>query len=126
MFSKEELGDNGELTAFRLTKEQADVIKDMQERISASVDKKTLVITVSVQMQDPLISASLTQIVVEKLQGIHHQLPRTQKAKQDLEFTEKVFGEARESYYKANVRMPPLRMRTRTSSLPVTAPSRSV
>ena len=100
MFSKEELGDNGELTAFRLTKEQADVIKDMQERISASVDKKTLVITVSVQMQDPLISASLTQIVVEKLQGYITNY-RTQKAKQDLEFTEKVFGEARESYYKA-------------------------
>ena len=51
-------------------------------------------------MQDPLISASLTQIVVEKLQGYITNY-RTQKAKQDLEFTEKVFGEARESYYKA-------------------------
>ena len=51
-------------------------------------------------MQDPLISASLTQIVVKKLQGYITNY-RTQKAKQDLEFTEKVFGEARESYYKA-------------------------
>ena len=99
-FSEEEPAVSGALTSFRLTKEQSDVIKGLQERISASVDKKTLVITVSVQMQDPLISASLTQLVVEKLQGYITNY-RTQKAKQDLEFTEKVFGEARESYYKA-------------------------
>lgn len=37
---------------------------------------------------------------MEKLQGYITNY-RTQKAKQDLEFTEKVFGEARESYYKA-------------------------
>lgn len=100
LFSEEELAGKGELTSFRLTREQDDVIQGLQKRISASVDKKTLVITVSVQMQDPLISASLTQIVVEKLQGYITNY-RTQKAKQDLEFTEKVFGEARESYYKA-------------------------
>ena len=100
LFSKEEPVSSGELTSFRLTKEQADVIKDLQERISASVDKKTSVITVSVQMQDPLISANITQIVLEKLQGYITNY-RTQKVKQDLEFTEKVFSEARESYYKA-------------------------
>ena len=76
------------------------MIEDLQERISASVDKKTSVITVSVQMQDPLISANITQIVLEKLQGYITNY-RTQKVKQDLEFAEKVFSEARESYYKA-------------------------
>ena len=100
LFSKEEPVSSGELTSFRLTKEQADVINALQERISASVDKKTSVITVSVQMQDPLISANITQIVLEKLQGYITNY-RTQKVKQDLEFTEKVFSEARESYYKA-------------------------
>ena len=100
LFSKEEPASSGELTSFRLTKEQADVINALQERISASVDKKTSVITVSVQMQDPLISANITQIVLEKLQGYITNY-RTQKVKQDLEFTEKVFREARESYYKA-------------------------
>ena len=100
LFSKEESASSGELTSFRLTKEQADVINALQQRISASVDKKTSVITVSVQMQDPLISANITQIVLEKLQGYITNY-RTQKVKQDLEFTEKVFSEARESYYKA-------------------------
>lgn len=100
VFSEEEPDGNGELTPFRLTQEQSEVIKALQERISASVDKKTLVITVSVQMQDPLISANITQMVLEKLQGYITNY-RTQKAKKDLEFTEKVFGEAKESYYKA-------------------------
>ena len=100
LFSKEEEKNSTELSSFHLTKEQSDVIEDLQERISASVDKKTSVITVSVQMQDPLISANITQIVLEKLQGYITNY-RTQKVKQDLEFTEKVFGEARESYYKA-------------------------
>ena len=101
-----DLFSNGEeknimgLSPFHLTEEQSDVIEDLQERISASVDKKTSVITVSVQMQDPLISANITQIVLEKLQGYITNY-RTQKVKQDLEFTEKVFSEARESYYKA-------------------------
>ncbi|MRY91111.1 MULTISPECIES: Wzz/FepE/Etk N-terminal domain-containing protein, partial [Parabacteroides] len=89
LFSKEEEKNSMELSSFHLTKEQSDVIEDLQERISASVDKKTLVITVSVQMQDPLISANITQIVLEKLQGYITNY-RTQKVKQDLEFTEKV------------------------------------
>lgn len=100
LFSEEEESGGGELSAFRLTKEQDEVIQALQERISASVDKKTLVITVSVRMQDPLISANLARVVVEKLQEYITRY-RTQKVKQDLEFTEKVFGEARESYYKA-------------------------
>ena len=99
LFFKEEKGSNT-LSSFRLSKEQTDVIENLQERISVSVDKKTLVITVSVQMQDPLISANITQVVLNNLQSYITSY-RTQKAKQDLEFTEKVFGEARESYYKA-------------------------
>ncbi|MEY8612900.1 Wzz/FepE/Etk N-terminal domain-containing protein, partial [Parabacteroides segnis] len=47
LFSKEEEKNSTELSSFHLTKEQSDVIEDLQERISASVDKKTLVITVS-------------------------------------------------------------------------------
>ena len=100
LFSNEEEKNIMGLSSFHLTEEQSDVIEDLQERISASVDKKTSVITVSVQMQDPLISANITQIVLEKLQGYITNY-RTQKVKQDLEFTEKVFSEARESYYKA-------------------------
>lgn len=96
----DEEGEPGELSSFQLTQDQTDVIKDLQKRITASVDKKTYVITLSVRMQDPLISAALTNVVMEKLQGYITGY-RTQKAKQDLEFTQKVFGEAKATYYKA-------------------------
>ena len=76
------------------------MVKALQERVSVSVDKKTLVITASVQMQDPVISAQMTKVVLENLQNYITNY-RTQKVKQDLEFTQKVFGESRDAYYKA-------------------------
>ncbi|MCD8193490.1 MAG: Wzz/FepE/Etk N-terminal domain-containing protein [Tannerellaceae bacterium] len=92
--------DNGVLNPFFLTRDQERALKGLRERVAAMVDKKTQVITVSVKMQDPLISAQLTNVVVEQLQE-YITTYRTQKAKQDLEFTESVFEEARESYYRA-------------------------
>lgn len=99
LFAEEEESGEG-VNPFHLTKEQEDVVKALQENIGVSVDKKTFVITASVQMQDPLISAQVANVVVDKLQG-YITTYRTQKAKQDLIFTEKVFKEAREAYYKA-------------------------
>ena len=51
-------------------------------------------------MQDPVISASVTRKVIDMLQSYITNY-RTQKAKQDLEFTNKVLKEAQEAYYKA-------------------------
>lgn len=85
---------------FFLTKEQKAIIKELQNRISVFVDKKTQVVTVSVDMQDPVISAQVTGNVVGKLQTYITNY-RTQKAKQDLEFTDKVLKEAQAAYYKA-------------------------
>jgi len=100
LFSDEPEENNGELNPFFLTRDQEKALKELRERVSAMVDKKTQVITVSVKMQDPLISAQLTNVVVEQLQE-YITTYRTQKAKQDLEFTESVFEEARETYYRA-------------------------
>lgn len=100
LFSTEEVAPTGTVNPFHLTLDQEDVVQALKNRISASVDKKTLVITVSVQMQDPLISAELTKVVLEKLQNYITSY-RTRKVKNDLEFTEKVFSEARDAYYKA-------------------------
>lgn len=96
----EDEGDSTKLDSFHLTKDQEDVVKDLQERVGVSVDKKTYVITASVQMQDPLISAQMTKVVMDNLQNYITDY-RTQKVKKDLVFTEKVFAEAKESYYKA-------------------------
>lgn len=98
-FSDEEISSD-QLNPFHLTKDQQEVLKSLQERISVSVDKKTLVITASVQMQDPVISAEMTKVVLEKLQNYITEY-RTRKVKNDLVFTQKVFAEAKEAYYKA-------------------------
>lgn len=98
-FSDEE-DSSDQLNPFHLTKDQQEVLKSLQECISVSVDKKTLVITASVQMQDPVISAEMTKVVLERLQNYITEY-RTRKVKNDLVFTQKVFAEAKEAYYKA-------------------------
>lgn len=85
---------------FYLTRPQQSVLHTLQKRITVSVDKKTMVITVSVEMQDAVVSARLTQVVLEKLQEYITDY-RTRKVKDDLEFTCKVYKEARDRYYEA-------------------------
>ncbi len=96
--SDEEESDR--IDPFALTKEQDELLKDLKERILIAVDKKTMIITVSVKMQDPLISAQIAEVVIENLQSYITDY-RTRKAKQDLVFTEKVFEDARKAYYDA-------------------------
>lgn len=90
----------GVLDPFRLSREQEIVLQALQDRINVSVDKKTFMITVSVRMQDPEVSAEVTRVVLQKLQE-YIIAYRTRKVKNDLEFTRKVFAEARDAYYEA-------------------------
>ncbi len=99
LFSDNEENE-GQLNPFQLTRKQEEVLKNLRQRITVFVDKKTQVVTLGVDMQDPLISADVAHNIVIKLQTyITHY--RTQKAKKDLEFTEKVLKESRAAYYKA-------------------------
>lgn len=100
LFSSAEPRHAGKIDPFHLTDGQQGVLEALQKQITVIVDPKTFVITLSVQMQDPLVSARLTEIVVTKLQE-YISAYRTRKAKNDLAFTGKVFVEAREAYYKA-------------------------
>ena len=85
---------------FHLTKSEDLIVKALQTRINASVDTKTSVITISVMMQDPLISATLADTVVNRLQEYITDY-RTNKARQDLKYAELLNDEAKENYYKA-------------------------
>ena len=101
LFRDEEEGNGGgKLDPFRLTKEETAIVGALRERIAVSVDKKTSVVTLSVTMQDPLISATLTDTVMTKLQNYITDY-RTNKARHDLEFTQKLYDEARQNYYTA-------------------------
>lgn len=89
--------------SFKLTPKQAGIVNALSSRISVSVDKKTGVTTLSVQMQDPVISAALTDTVMHRLQDYITDY-RTNKARHDLAFTEKLYKEAKENYYTAQQR----------------------
>lgn len=95
----EEQGD-AKMDPFYLTADQAGIADALSHRISVSVDKKTGVTTLTVTMQDPLISAALTDTVMHCLQNYITDY-RTNKARHDLAFTEKLFNEAQENYYEA-------------------------
>ncbi len=100
MFSAPPSEGGGTLDPFRLTQEQEQVLQTLQSRISVAVDKTTLVISIYVEMQDPVVSAEVARIVVEQLQE-HITAYRTRKAKNDLAFTQKVFREAQQAYFQA-------------------------
>lgn len=97
---KDEPEGEGELNPFRLTKEEAGIADALSQRISVSVDKKTGVSTLTVLMQDPLISATLTDTVMMRLQNYITEY-RTNKARHDLIFAEKLYEDAKKDYHKA-------------------------
>lgn len=85
---------------FDLTRDQEKMVKTLSKCIKGSVDKKTGVITLSVRMQDPLIAAALADTVKNRLQNFITDY-RTSKARHDLEFSQKLYEEAKEDYLKA-------------------------
>ncbi|MEG1563180.1 MAG: Wzz/FepE/Etk N-terminal domain-containing protein [Bacteroides sp.] len=88
------------LDPFRLTAAETGAAAALGQRISVDVDKKSGVTTLTVTMQDPLISATLTDTVMRKLQNYITDY-RTTKARNDLAFTEKLYQEAKANYYEA-------------------------
>lgn len=100
---KEE-GDPGKpLDNFHLTPDESMLVEAINRRVSASVDQKTSVVTISVNMQDPLVSAVLADTVVSRLQE-YVTAYRTNKARKDLEYAETLNEEAKDEYYKAQQR----------------------
>jgi uncharacterized protein involved in exopolysaccharide biosynthesis len=88
---------------FCLTKKEDAVAKSIKSKINCSVDKKTNVITIIVEDQDPLIAATLADSVQEHLQLAITDY-RTKKARIDLEYMSELFDEASLQYKKARLK----------------------
>lgn len=93
----------GEINPKRLTKKQYDIANDIGSNIKCTVDKKTKVITISATAQDPYISTILADSAKEKLQYYITQY-RTNKARNDVKYMEKLFTDAKADYDKARQR----------------------
>ncbi len=99
--SKSDAGANeAKVDPFRLTKKQSEIMKAMNADIDCTVDKKTSVITITVTAQDPLIAATLADSVKERLQVFITNY-RTNKARNDMAYMEKLYQEAKDAYTKA-------------------------
>ena len=97
LFSDEETEGGGGVDPFRLTKKQTEIVKSLNQRITVAVDKKTSVITLSVTMQDPLISAVVADRILHDMQDVVME-KKTFKAASDVQAYEKMLQVARLSY----------------------------
>ncbi|MDO4180789.1 MAG: Wzz/FepE/Etk N-terminal domain-containing protein [Bacteroidales bacterium] len=100
LFSEDKEEDNTGMDPFHLTREQAMKVESLRRAITANVDKKTGITTVSVTLQDPLVTATITDTVVVKLQE-YITAYRVSKAQQDCNYLEQLYKERQQEYYAA-------------------------
>lgn len=100
LLGKKDTIDQHKVNPFMLTKEQDRIVKTIDKKVVCDVDKKTMVITINVTDQDPLIAATMADTVQQRLQNFITEY-RTKKAKIDLEYNRTLFKEAKARYEKA-------------------------
>ena len=64
----EEDPEGKKVNNFQLSQDENKLVEAINNRVNASVDQKTNVVTITVNMQDPLVSAILADTVVSRLQ----------------------------------------------------------
>lgn len=87
-----------DIEATHLTPEQNRIFLQLVRLINASVDKKTYIITIDVQMADAEIAKKVCDEVVNRLKSTVVDY-RTEKARHDLDYYKKLEDDAKSSYY---------------------------
>ena len=93
----EPVPESDKVDPFRLTKKQTDVIGVINKKIVCDIDEKTMVISIEVTDQNPLICATMADSVKMRLQQTITDY-RTSKARIDLEYNKKLLAEAQACY----------------------------
>lgn len=101
--NEEEEKDTIQGGTIELNEEDAQKLEGLRKQISADVDKKTAITTLSVTLQDPKVTATIADSMVSKLQQ-YITAYRTSKAKEDCQYLEKLFKERQQEYYDAQQR----------------------
>ena len=99
-FKDEQITDKISQGAIELSKEENDRINFLKNHITAGIDKKTAITSISVTLQDPKVTAIVADSIIHTLQEyiINY---RTFKAKEDCAYLSKLFEERKEEYYVA-------------------------
>lgn len=96
----EETDTTAELNPFQLTEKEYQKVEGLRKAITAEVDKKTAMTTVTVTLQDPKVTAIVADSVVAKLQQYIIDY-RIKKAKEDCAYLEELYKERQQEYYEA-------------------------
>ncbi|MBR5810515.1 MAG: chain-length determining protein [Bacteroidales bacterium] len=92
--------EEAELVMTNLPKPERRVMKYLRKTIHVLVDKKTGMTSMSIEMQDPYVAATVLEAVVENLKTYVSDY-RTSKARQDVENLSLICEERRQDYYAA-------------------------
>lgn len=101
--SKDEIAGLHPNGPFGLTKEQNNVCESIRESLGCLIDKKTSVITISTTDEDPIVSTIIADTLLQRLKD-YIIAYRTQKARNDLEYSQMLYSEAKIEYQKAQAR----------------------
>lgn len=77
--------DSYRINPFKLTKAENNLLKSLSASISCDVDKETGIITLAVKAQDPLVAATMTNVLKERIQDVVVDY-RTAKSKEKLSY----------------------------------------
>lgn len=88
---------------YHLTKKEDDVAKNLRSKINIDVDKKTGVISINVNAQDPLICKTMADSLKDMLQTYIIEY-RTTKSKTDLRHYQQLEAEAKKRYEESRMK----------------------
>ena len=92
--------DTGALDVNNLPRKERAVVGYFAENILVNVDKKTLKVQMSLEMQDPLVVATVMEAVTENLKNYMSDY-RTSKSRQDVQNLQVICDQRKSDYYKA-------------------------
>lgn len=99
---KEDTNQNQtEIDVFRLTKKQARIVSAVSKAVVANVDNKSGETTISVTLDNPVIAATIADSVCAHLRDYIVNY-RTSKAREDLDYYQKLADESRITYEEAS------------------------
>ena len=90
-------GEGGEFNPYRMSRHDLEIADGIRGNINLSVDKKTGVISINVEAQDPLICKTVADSLQNRLQTFITDY-RTSKARNDYEYYKKLTAKAKEEY----------------------------
>lgn len=94
-------GGNGKIDPHHLSRETNDLVDQIRDNIHCGIDKKTGVITIKVEAQDPIVCTTMADTISVRLQNLITDY-RTRKARVDADYYHQLMQTAEQEYLLAD------------------------